>query len=199
MSTWRIRPCLVAKLTSLAPSPTAKIMDAYTDTRGPSRKVDFCMLIELQGPAADAIRAIQYQDQLFSQSLNHTDYQPLRRRPVALSIETKAPGEGINDAQSQLLVWLEAQWRVLERLSNRAEPPLPLPEFLPGVIVEGHQWYFVASIRSTTETVCGAASLLRFCASITRAVADLVGILWMKQLIGTTEEAIGIYSVVCTL
>ncbi|GJC90455.1 hypothetical protein ColLi_13293 [Colletotrichum liriopes] len=158
------------------PCPTAKIMDAYTDTRGPSRKVDFCMLIEPQGLAADAIRAIQYQDQLFSQSLNHTDYQPLRRRPVALSIETKAPGEGINDAQSQLLVWLEAQWRVLERLSNRAEPPLPLPEFLPGVIVEGHQWYFVASTRSKTETI-----------------------LWMKQLIGTTEEAIGIYSVVCTL
>lgn len=106
-------PALFVKLTFFALSPTAKIMHTHTDARGPSRKVDFCMLIEPQGPAADAIRAIQHQDNLFSQSLNHTDYQPLRRRPTALSIETKAPGEGFNDAQSQLLVWLEAQCRVL--------------------------------------------------------------------------------------
>ncbi|KAK7433629.1 hypothetical protein Landi51_13847 [Colletotrichum acutatum] len=161
---------------SYIPCPTAKIIDCYVDTRGSSRKVDYCMLINPEAPFASAIQELQYRDDLSSQSINHTSYQPLRRRPIGLSIETKGHDEGLIDAKTQLLIWFEAQWEVLERLAKQNEPPQPLPEFLPGVIVEGHKWYFVASTRNGTETI-----------------------LWMKQELGTTEEAIGVYSVVCAL
>ncbi|KAL0929784.1 uncharacterized protein CTRU02_215214 [Colletotrichum truncatum] len=161
---------------SFMPCPTAKIIDKYTDTRGPSRRVDFCMLLEPEAHAAEAIRAIQYQDDLLSMSINHTNYAPLRRRPIGLSIETKGHDEGLGDAKTQLLIWFAAQWQSLERLAHRLEPLQPLPDFLPGVIIEGHQWYFVASTKDKSETI-----------------------LWMKQLIGSTEEAIGVYSIVCAL
>ncbi|KAH0421531.1 hypothetical protein CcaCcLH18_13373 [Colletotrichum camelliae] len=158
------------------PCPTAKILDKYIDSRGPGRKVDFCFVVEPGPQAANAITAIQHNDDLFSMSINHTDYQPLRCRPIVLSIESKAEGAGISDAQSQLLIWLEAQWRVLHRLASRVDPPHPLPDFLPAIIIDGHKWHFVASTNSGSKTT-----------------------LWSDLFIGTTQQALGVYSIVCCL
>ncbi|KAK1566163.1 uncharacterized protein LY79DRAFT_529297 [Colletotrichum navitas] len=158
------------------PCATAKILDTYIDSRGPARKVDFCFVVEPGPQTAEAITAIQHEDDLFSMSINHTDYHPFRRRPIVLSIETKVEGAGINDAQAQLLIWLEAQWRLLRRLASRADPPRPLPDFLPAIIIEGHKWYFVACPKDEEKTV-----------------------LWSELFLGSTQHAIGVYSIVCCL
>ncbi|KAJ0382464.1 hypothetical protein COL922a_012523 [Colletotrichum nupharicola] len=134
-------------------SPTAKILDDYVDSRGGSRKIDFCFVVEPGPQAAQAITAIQYKDDLFSKSINHTDYEPLCCRPIVLSIESKPEGSGTNDGKAQLLIWLEAQWRQLHRLASRGDHHHPLPDFLPAIIIEGHKWYFVACTRDREKTV----------------------------------------------
>ncbi|CAI0650332.1 unnamed protein product [Colletotrichum noveboracense] len=155
---------------------TAKILDTYIDSRGPARKIDFCFVMEPGPQAAQAITAIQHEDDLFSASINHTDYNPLRRRPIVLSIESKVEGSGINDAQAQLLIWLEAQWRLLRRLASRGDTPRPLPDFLPAIIIEGHKWYFLACPNNEKKTV-----------------------LWSELFLGSTQHATGVYSIVCCL
>ncbi|KAJ0304352.1 hypothetical protein Brms1b_011250 [Colletotrichum noveboracense] len=147
-----LQSCPYAKL--IIPfSPTAKTLDDYVDSRGGSRKIDFCFVVEPGPQAAQAITAIQYKDDLFSKSINHTDYEPLRCRPIVLSIESKPEGSGTNDGKAQLLIWLEAQWRQLHRLASRGDHPHPLPDFLPAIIIEGHKWYFVACTRDREKTV----------------------------------------------
>ncbi|KAF6824572.1 hypothetical protein CPLU01_10770 [Colletotrichum plurivorum] len=158
------------------PCPTAKILDDYVDCRGGPRKIDFCFAVEPGPQAIKAITAIQYEDDLFSTSINHTDYQPLRCRPIVLSIESKPEGSGTSDGKAQLLIWLEAQWRQLHRLASRVDPPRSLPDFLPAIIIEGHKWYFLACTSDEGKTV-----------------------LWSELLLGTTQEALGIYSTVCCL
>ncbi|KDN61740.1 hypothetical protein CSUB01_10813 [Colletotrichum sublineola] len=59
-------------------------------------------------------------------------------RPIGLSIEAKRSSVGLGNAEPQLSVWLTARWQTLERRANRTESPQPLPNFLPRVIVKGH-------------------------------------------------------------
>ncbi|KAF4495424.1 hypothetical protein FAGAP_8433 [Fusarium agapanthi] len=59
--------------------------------------------------------------------------------PLALSIETKRQAEW-EKALLQIATWHSAQWRALQ-FSTKVESI----EFLAGVIVQGHSWYFVAS------------------------------------------------------
>jgi len=86
------------------------------------------------------------------QSLNHTAALPVRHRPIALGIETKKTGEGAEAARLQVGVWLAAQWRFLEVLAGlgRGGDPVilnsssaclgELPLFLPGIVIQGHDW-----------------------------------------------------------
>ncbi|KAK1973953.1 hypothetical protein LZ30DRAFT_787392 [Colletotrichum cereale] len=164
-----------ASLVSFIPCSTASILPEYTETRA-SRKVDFCLCIEPDKAAAAAIKTALQDDETLGYSINHTDFYPLRTRPIALSIETKVHGEGLATAESQLLTWHLNQWRVLERLVERTTPRQPLPEFLPGVIVQGHDWSLVASTK-TDDCVT----------------------LWTGQTIGSTTEALGVYQIVCVL
>ncbi|PWI65253.1 hypothetical protein PCL_07303 [Purpureocillium lilacinum] len=65
------------------------------------------------------------------------------KRPIALSIETKRPKVDRDDATLQIGTWQSTQWRSLRHNSSQ---PLESIEFLPGIIVQGHDWQFVASI-----------------------------------------------------
>ncbi|UPL02786.1 hypothetical protein LCI18_013720 [Fusarium solani-melongenae] len=109
--------------------------------------------------------------------INHTDYYPLRDRPIALSIETKRTGEGWDGATLQLSVWQAAHWRLLDLLnSDREDEPAPLPGFLPGIIIQGHGWYLVLATRENMKTVC-----------------------WNKINIGSTDSVIRVYQTICGL
>lgn len=113
-------------------------------------------------------------------SINHTDFEPLLGLPVTACIETKKPdaGQSATEAKLQVGTWHAAQWKLLERLvrqrqqqqkirgqnketdsssdgcNDAAEPSsLPLPTFLPAIIISGHDWSLVATTREGRKTV----------------------------------------------
>lgn len=93
------------------------------------------------------------------ESINHTEFEPLRNRPIIASIETKRENASTDDAELQLSTWQASQWNMLETLLQElhgnelaAEKLKGLP-FLPGFITVGHDWHFVASTRDRSRTV----------------------------------------------
>ncbi|KAI0160788.1 hypothetical protein GGR57DRAFT_392186 [Xylariaceae sp. FL1272] len=137
-----------------------------------AKMIDFCLFVEPQGQDEKMIRELR-EGLLF---INHTDYYPLRHRPLVLSAESKQPGMGFRDAQIQLGVWQAEQWAFFERmLSPRGGIPKLIP-FLPALIIQGHEWSFAATTRSGNETI-----------------------LWVKQPIGSTDTALGIFQVIHAL
>ncbi|KAJ4312672.1 hypothetical protein N0V84_009816 [Fusarium piperis] len=144
------------------------------------KRIDFCFYVDVpdSNPARRAL------DQVCRQrshgSINHTDYPPLLRRPVCLSIETKLTGQDWQAALEQTSIWLTAQWACLDKLAGKEVVATSL-EFLPALIVQGHDWWFVATTRNM------------------RPDARYETVLWSKVFIGSTASARGVYQVVTTL
>lgn len=190
-----------------------------------NKKVDFCIFVNPSNeptgssskPSSTAISSIESLClELPNESFNFTDFTPLERRPIALSIETKKPGEGWEGARLQLGVWLMAHWNFLAHLvemtdktrqeassinmqesaeslsldeENREsstaktphgtennESPTPLPEFLPGIIIQGHQWDLIITTFEGRRTT-----------------------FWHKLPMGNTLDTKGIYKLVHSL
>ncbi|KAK2052530.1 hypothetical protein LY76DRAFT_598530 [Colletotrichum caudatum] len=156
-----------------------------------NKKVDFCIFLNQDSPE---LKAAALQSPITS--LNQTDYPALLTRPIFFSIETKTPGDKWAEAVNQMTAWLVAQWDVLDDQVFRAQgadvvaadtygaacrkPSAAAASglvFLPGIIVQGHEWYFVA---------------------VTRA-ADGRTQRWEKTLIGTTERIDGVYKITAVL
>ncbi|KAK1656591.1 hypothetical protein BDP55DRAFT_699444 [Colletotrichum godetiae] len=160
------------KLVYMIPCTSANTLPDLVQTSA-FRKVDFCLCIEPTGAAAQAINRLVLTE---TPSINHTEYGALKTRPIVLSIETKLQGEGLSVAEAQLLTWHASQWRMLDRLMAGTVPRMPLIDFLPGIIVQGNDWLFVASTRDGDEVT-----------------------LWSNQMIGSTSEPLGVYQIVCVL
>lgn len=79
------------------------------------------------------------------QSLNCTDYNGIRYRPVAVSIETKAAYSGGAEATAQLCTWAQAQIALLRRMLYKLGDDSATIITLPLVMVVGHEWriYFI--------------------------------------------------------
>lgn len=109
---------------------TATICSEYVDdvSTVQSHKVDFCLTVE----PVDAMR--ECFKRLDLPTFNHTMYEPLRNRPIAVSIETKSPTP-TSTGIPQLAAWTHA-WinRITELHPDTAIPTLPL------VRVVGHYW-----------------------------------------------------------
>ncbi|KAI3318738.1 hypothetical protein HD806DRAFT_525943 [Xylariaceae sp. AK1471] len=137
-----------------------------------AKLVDYCIFVEPHGVDAQQVDEILE----MREYINHTDYLPLRRRPIVLSAESKKPGEGYTDAQIQLGVWQAAQWALLESLiASRPTQPALIP-FLPALIIQGHEWAFAATTKSGRHTV-----------------------LWVKQAIGATDTVLGVFQIIHAL
>ncbi|KAK1963041.1 hypothetical protein LY78DRAFT_705425 [Colletotrichum sublineola] len=167
-----------------------------------NKKVDFCVFVKQRCP--ELTRAALTSP---FQSVNQTEYPALLERPIALSIETKVTGHDWAEAVNQMSVWLLAQWDALDDLvsrtrsraaaaaspavdsgapdldSSNANDPKPSAAaaaglvFLPGIVVQGHDWYFVAMTRSAT----GQSRL------------------YSRILCGSTQKTEGVYQVVAVL
>ncbi|KAK4234281.1 hypothetical protein C8A03DRAFT_37952 [Achaetomium macrosporum] len=156
--------------TKFTPCTAARISPAYRPRTGSSKMVDFALFFEPSAEHDAAAREVidDLRRALPGESIYHTDYAPLRYRPLALSVESKTTGHQLSEAEVQLGVWHAAQWRMLELSASRLRlrqlredhdvdlqrPPIPasgdtapLPPFLPAVIVQGHDWHFVATTR----------------------------------------------------
>ncbi|KAF5023713.1 hypothetical protein F66182_4217 [Fusarium sp. NRRL 66182] len=105
--------------------------------------------------------------------VNHTAFHPLAYNPISLSIETKRYGGDLRRAHVQMAAWHASQWTFLESQAQDAVSKLP---FLPGIIVQGHEWKFIASTRNNKETT-----------------------LWSSSQFGDTLSVVGVFQIVAGL
>ncbi|KAI1559824.1 hypothetical protein PtrEW13061_012355, partial [Pyrenophora tritici-repentis] len=138
--------------------------------------VDFAVYLDPDDTTHDALRQLAARDPFTTASWNHTCYPPLQKRPLAMSIETKLTGRDWDTAKIQMSIWVTAQLNKLEQLVAQDGGGLPGLPFLPVIVTQGHEWYFLAATRSKRETV-----------------------LWEKVLLGSTQNALGVYQIIAAL
>ncbi|KAH7147192.1 hypothetical protein B0J13DRAFT_584507 [Dactylonectria estremocensis] len=125
------------------PLLTAQTVSPYRPENAPSKMVDFCICVQ-PGQKSRQFNAIQSLCvERPGLSINHTDWGDLTKYPIAVSIETKGPEQSYDAALLQVATWHASQWRSLLWERN----PESTLEFLPGIIVIKHDWYFVATVR----------------------------------------------------
>ncbi|KPM35265.1 hypothetical protein AK830_g11309 [Neonectria ditissima] len=129
----------------IEPSPLYRSQDVSNGT------VDFCLPIRPSSNEQTVVDAICQSRP--AQSINHTAYGTLRRHPIALSIKSQTSGQTYQSELAQLVAWHSTQWRSL-RWAGRNVPRI---QFLPGIMVAGHDWRFVATTmdRDGITTIFG--------------------------------------------
>lgn len=142
--------------------PKSLIPKGHAGRRVESKMVDFAIYTEPDEAMIEAMRLIAARDPYVTTSLNQTNHAPLRTRPVSVNIETKLTGHDWNKATVQVAIWVAAQFSKLEQLAAEVNKDIGSLPFLPLIIVQGHDWTFLAATRGRgRETVrtSGAFSL----------------------------------------
>lgn len=168
------------KLT-LDSSTTAKIIKEYLPSDSPAKMVDFSVYVVPDADPSstktdtktivDAVNSLR--QVLPCGVINHTDFFPLRNRPVVVSIETKKRGGAQQEAELQIGTWHAAQWKLLSNLIADTGGSFDGLPFLPAIVVHGHEWSFAATTREGSRTI-----------------------LWLEQSFGSTTSAVGVYKIV---
>lgn len=117
--------------------PSKLVPDSTPVEKTPSKKADFAITLLLGHGRKNAI------SQACIRSLNQSFYNPLRYSPIAISIETKIPGEGWDNAMVQLSTWASAQLTQLRSLLTKGGISTTQCMALPLIITQGHEWYFL--------------------------------------------------------
>ncbi|KAF3799165.1 hypothetical protein GCG54_00015357 [Colletotrichum gloeosporioides] len=84
------------------------------------------------------------------ETISHSEYYPLRLKPIAVSIETKQPDTSGNKAKAQLSVWLMAHLLRLHQLTGTATP---VPLTFPLISIIGPQWQFSFAVERENDIV----------------------------------------------
>ncbi|KAM6513526.1 hypothetical protein FALCPG4_015930 [Fusarium falciforme] len=117
-----------------------------------AKMVDYCLTL-----AGDDIMssAKQRNKANRSVSINHTSYEPMRDRPIAVNIETKAPGSSNSEAEAQLSVWTLAHLKRLRSLACTSNSTLTIDVTIPVIYVCGGEWhlYFVRDRADKMEMI----------------------------------------------
>ncbi|KAF2206319.1 hypothetical protein CERZMDRAFT_53344, partial [Cercospora zeae-maydis SCOH1-5] len=103
-------------------------------------------------------------------------YNPIRYRPIAVSIETKVAHAGTAEATLQLTTWVKAQIRHLRDMSHRSGRIVNCIIPLPLILVAGHEWTFYYLQDTGTEAI-----------------------LWGGILLGKIDTICGIYQVLAAM
>jgi hypothetical protein len=161
--------------------------------------IDICVYAAFEGDAEPSASIRNFCSITPTQTVNHTDFEPVSTRPIVLSIETKKPGVHWDTAQLQMGSWHAAQWSFLrwgvgqKILRRRAEKGIGMPVTdeeeqafqseklaalstlgaLPGVIIQGHRWLLVLSTYENGKTQ-----------------------LWADHQFGTTQSCLEIYAII---
>ncbi|KAJ3549579.1 hypothetical protein NM208_g437 [Fusarium decemcellulare] len=177
------------RLIKVTTCSTASIIKDYRVRYAPDKKIDFCVYIDPQydnqdseiARSVDTVRA-----QLPLLSINPTDDLALLCHPIAIPIETKRPGEGLDTANLQVATFLSAHFALLRRLVDTgsampAEDGQSVPSiddigFLPGLIIQGNTWNFIAASREESRIV-----------------------IWSETTLGSTGDIFGIYQIIASL
>lgn len=86
-----------------------------------------------------------------NQYINHTSFEPVRFRPIAVSIETMLTGNE-NDATTQLSVWVVAHLKRLNRIIQLAGVGSELT-VLPLIYIQGDEWFATLAAQRNNKTV----------------------------------------------
>ncbi|GJC90568.1 hypothetical protein ColLi_13406 [Colletotrichum liriopes] len=150
---------------------------------GPSKMIDFAMYIDTEVVQDMHLsqRIKELRQKFPSNAVNSTPYHFLRNKPISVTIETKR-SDGLEQAVLQIGIWQAAHWAYLDRIASKKGATLDGLEFLPGLVVSGADWYFVASTREGQRTACPPSPTL-----------------WEKQPIGSTQSLVGTYKVIRTI
>ncbi|EXK23915.1 hypothetical protein FOMG_19337 [Fusarium oxysporum f. sp. melonis 26406] len=153
-----------------------------------TKMIDFCIYVDLQQEEPESFQALESLCRTtLTTTVNHTDFQRLQFCPIVLSIETKGPAPRLDTAEVQMGVWHAAQWNFLrstvlaslhslEEAEKQADDILSRLPFIPGVIVQGHRWYFVLSTWHGSRTT-----------------------FWAERLFGSTQSYKELYQVIAGL
>ncbi|KAJ4136560.1 hypothetical protein NW768_004177 [Fusarium equiseti] len=180
-------------------STSASVISEYHVTSA-SKGADFCMYIDpKQDKSPEVAEIIGTIRQILPMGVfNHANLGPLSDNPIAVSIETKkTTGEGWENAKLQMEIWMASHWQFLrkllekrqcaaERLSTMrsragemsfcSDKIWDLPEFIPGIIIQGHDWYLIITTEEGEKTV-----------------------FWQKKTLGDTSSSRGIYQIIYNL
>ncbi|KAF5026434.1 hypothetical protein F66182_1499 [Fusarium sp. NRRL 66182] len=176
-------------------STTASIIAEY-HVASASKKVDFCMYIDANhDELAEVLETIQTLRNILPLGMfNHANLSSLCDSPIAVSIETKKTGEGWENARLQMEVWMAAHWQFLRKLLDlrrraanglslmsetagdltaSSDEAWQLPDFMPGIIIQGHDWHLVITTPDGEKTI-----------------------FWQKKNLGDTSSSKGIYKTI---
>lgn len=111
------------------------------------------------------------------ESINHTDYWPLKDRPIAISIVVKDPEDAnYNRTNERITAWSRAHVKLLTELRESKLPLRPIDTSLPVITIDGSKWR------------------LSFVSDIDDAI-----IRYDALEIGSTDTVIGIYKLAASL
>lgn len=161
-------------------------------------KVDCCIVINQSGSDYHPMIVDMATS---SSSVNHKDHPQLLSDPIAISIATKAASpHHQEEAEFQLGSWFAAHFAHLHALLDQqwGRRPGRGPDdlwqeavdelgFLPGVLVLGHAWYFVAATWAPPER---DADNDHSRGSVT---------LWRKIPVGSTDTPEGVCHIICVV
>lgn len=163
-------PCGQSSGTNHFCSTTASIDSNWHKFEIPPTKVDYVLSFN---PALDDNPSVKSAVESLCRTrdgpANHTSFAPLRSNPLSVSIETKRYGGDVRRADVQIATWQAAQWTFLKSLAGEAISELP---FLPGIVVQGHEWRLVATTRKNDETI-----------------------LWSSYQFGSTLTTVGVFQI----
>ncbi|KAM5347798.1 hypothetical protein ACJ41O_007622 [Fusarium nematophilum] len=169
-------------LVNFLPCSSASIIGKYLPPLSLSKRVDFCICIDTSFSSPQIQTTItSLRNRLADRAINHTGYYALRRRPIAISIETKQLDQGWERATPQLSVWQASHWNFLQELNGMARTASPthqdiMPVFLPCIIIQGQDWKLAITTREGPQTV-----------------------FWKDIDIGSTKSVLGIYQLINSL
>ncbi|KAF9629069.1 hypothetical protein BFW01_g10272 [Lasiodiplodia theobromae] len=123
-----------------------------------SKMVDFVVCLRFDNDDdLECMRDILLESNPQSLSINQTLHDRLIAAPIALSIFTKRPDQTWDEAQLQISVWVAAQFKRLNQLVQcrwGGEWRKHAYDFLPFIIIDGHEWSFLAaSLNGIGQTV----------------------------------------------
>lgn len=177
------------RLINVTSCSSASVIPDYRIRFAPDQKIDFCVYLDPHhdpnekniSSTVDTVRA-----RLPGLSINPTNDLSLLSKPIAIPIETKRPSEGLDTANLQVATFLTAHLTLLQRLVDAgASAPVDDGEktpsvddlgFLPGLIVQGNTWNFIAASRQDPRTV-----------------------IWSEASLDSTGDIFGIYQIVASL
>jgi len=136
-------------------STTARVLPSLVPRHGSgdilqSKIVDYTINLQPDDEMKHLIVGLLRSQPYALQTINQTMQGPVRYLPIAISIETKTPGESEEDAMIQLAMWAAAHFNRLRMLSRENTVSLTLPL----LYVRGAEWSLRFACDRDRQTVC---------------------------------------------